>query len=389
MKRLMKQLTAIVVSVMLGGTLLTGCSSTGANKGGEEDVIKIGVFQPITGGLAGGGAIEVEGIELAHELRGEVLGKKVVLVVADNKSEKVEAATAVSRLIEKEKVVAIIGSYSSSPSIAAGDVIKQGEIPAVGVSCTNPLVTKGNDWYFRVCFIDPYQGKVMANYAYNVLGAKTAGVMREMGNDYSVGLAQFFTEEFIKLTGDPNCIVATADYQTGDTDFNAQVTNVAKAQPDIIFAPGNFTESAMLIKQARQQGIEIPMLGGDTWETPEFLTVGGPEVEGAVFSTFFDSNAELTPETKKFVEMYKERKNQEPAAVTALAFDAYNLVLDAIEAAGTTEHMALREAIKNTKDFPGVAGYVNFDENGDATKSAVIKEIKDGKFSYVTSVSAE
>lgn len=395
MKKIVKKITAFTTSILLCGMVLTGCNSSeqtsGETSNSNQDVIKIGVFEPITGSLAAGGAIEKEGIEIAYSERSEVLGKKVELVVADNKSEKVEAANAVSRLIEKDKVAAIIGSYSSTPSIGAGDVIKEAGIPTVGVSCTNPLVTQGNDWYFRVCFIDPYQGKVMANYAYNKLGARTAAVTREVGADYSVGLAQFFTEEFIRLNGgDKNCIVATADYQSGDQDFNAQITNISKANPDIIFAPGNFTECAMLIKQARQLGVKTPFLGGDTWETPEFVTIGGAEVEGALFSTFFDSNADFTPQTKSFVEKYKASHNgEEPAAVTALAYDAYNVVLDAIERAGSTDPAAIQKALKETKDFPGVAGYINFDENGDATKSAVIKEIKDGKFSYVDAVSAE
>lgn len=397
MKKLVRKLLILTMVSVLGVGALVGCSSgdasetSAAGSSADSDVIKIGVFEPITGSLAAGGAIELEGIQQAYKERSEVLGKKVELVVADNKSEKVEAANAVSRLIEKDKVVAIIGSYSSTPSIGAGDVIKEAGIPTVGVSCTNPLVTQDNDWYFRVCFIDPYQGKVMANYAYNKLGARTAAVTREMGSDYSVGLAQFFTEEFIRLNGgDESCIVATADYQSGDQDFNAQITNVAKANADIIFAPGNFTESAMFIKQARQLGVTTPILGGDTWETPEFITIGGSEVEGALFSTFFDSNADFTPQTKAYVEKYKaEHDGAEPAAVTALGYDAYNLLIDAIERAGSTEPAAIQKALKETKEFPGVAGYVTFDENGDATKSAVIKEIKDGAFSYVDAVSAE
>lgn len=409
MKKTKRLLSVLLAAMMLSG-ILAGCTTTGSTPsaqstqetsgqagetaqtteaaGSSSDVIKIGVFEPITGANAAGGALEVEGVELAHELRPTVLGKTVELVTADNKSDKVEAATAASRLIEKDGVVAIIGSWGSSNSIGAGDVVKQGKTPAVGASCTNPLVTQGNEWYFRVCFIDPYQGKVMANYAYYELGARTAGIIRENGSDYSVGLAKYFEDAFKELTGDPNCIVATADYQTGDQDFNAQVTNVASANPDVIFAPGNFTESAMVIKQARQLGYDMPFLGGDTWETPEFVEVGGSEVDGAVFSTFFDSNADLTPATKVFVDAYKAKYNQEPAAVTALSYDAYNLILDAIEACGTTDSETLRQAIEDTDNFAGAAGYVTFDENGDATKNAVIKEVKNGEFTYLTTVDA-
>ncbi len=393
---------ALLLTAALAISALTGC---GGEKAAEEnnneattettetadgeDVIKIGVFEPFTGANAAGGALEVEGIKLANEARPEVLGKKVVLVEADNKSEKVEAANAASRLVEKEQVVAILGSWGSSNSIAAGEVVSSSKTPAIACSATNPLVTQGNDYYFRVCFIDPYQGKVMANYAYNELGARKAGIIREIGSDYSLGLAKFFTDAFTELTGDENCIVATADYQTGDQDFNAQVTSVANANPDVIFAPGNFTESAMLIKQARQLGIEIPFLGADTWETPEFISVGGAEVEGVVFSTFFDSNANLTPKTKEFVDAYKAKYNKEPAAVTALSYDAYNVLLDAIEKAGTTEKEALRDALAATENFEGATGYTTFDENGDATKDAVIKTVKDGQFTYLTTVKAE
>ncbi|MEG1429864.1 MAG: ABC transporter substrate-binding protein, partial [Hydrogenoanaerobacterium sp.] len=169
-------------------------------------------------------------------------------VVVDNKSDKAEATTAVARLIEKEKVSAILGSWGSGFSIAAGDLVKTNKVPAIGASCTNPMVTQGNEYYFRVCFLDPFQGTVMANYASKSLGAKKAAIIQEVSNDYSVGLASFFVDAFKKLTGDDTCIVATANYNTGDQDFNSQLTTVLEKNPDVIFAPGNFTESAMIIK---------------------------------------------------------------------------------------------------------------------------------------------
>lgn len=389
----MKRILAILLVALLCISALAGCGNGG---GGAEDEgpIKIGIFEPITGANAAGGALEVEGFLLAHELRPEVLGRPVELVTADNKSDKAEAALAASRLVEQEKVVAILGSWGSSLSIAAGDIVRNAQIPAIGASCTNPLVTAGNDYYFRVCFIDPYQGKVMANYAANVTGAKTAALMIEKSNDYSTGLGKFFEDAFKELTGNPDAIVARGEYVTGDTDFNAQLTNIAAAKPDVIFAPGNFTESALIVLQARQLGLDIPFLGGDTWETPEFINVGGAAVENVYFSTFFDPNAELTPKTKEFVEAYNNSKyseggTKEAAAVTALAFEAYNLLLDTIEKTGSTDGVTLRDALANTKDFEGVTGYVTFDENGDADKAAVIKTVKDGRFKYVSSVAAE
>lgn len=396
-----KRITALVVASFLAATaLLSGCSSEPANNTddgnssesqanvGDDEVIKIGVLQPITGGMAAGAAIEIEGVQLAHAERPTVtidgVEKQVQLVTADNKSDKVEAANAASRLIEQDNVVAILGSYSSTPSLGAYDVIREGEIPAIGLSCTNPAVTEGNDWYFRVCFIDPYQGKAMANYAFNKLGAKKAAVTTEKGNDYSVGLAQFFTNEFQSLGGE----VVSADYQTGDQDFNAQITTLKAENPDVFFIPGNFTEASMFIKQAKQQGVECPMLGGDTYEVDEFISVGGQEVEGVLFSAFFDADAELTPKTKDFVEKYRAANGKDPAGVTALGYDGYNLVLDAIEQAGTTEHTALRDAIANI-NFEGVTGVVQFNENGDPNKTAVVKKVENGKFVFADTISAE
>ncbi|HHV64539.1 MAG TPA: ABC transporter substrate-binding protein [Peptococcaceae bacterium] len=386
----MKRVFTIVLCILLAMTMAAGCSSqAAAPAANDQDVIKIGVFEPLTGANAAGGELEVEGIKLANELYPEVLGKKVELVIVDNKSDKAEAANAAIRLIEKEKVTAIIGSWGSSLSMAAGAPIEENKVPTVGASCTNPLVTKDNDYYFRVCFIDPFQGTVMARYAYNNLGAKKAAIIQELSNDYAVGLANFFKEEFVKLTGDPNAVVEIANYQTNDTDFTAQLTNIKGKNPDVIFAPGNFTESAMIVKQARTLGIETPFIGGDTWETDEFIQVGGDAVEGVVFSTFFDPSAALTPETKVFLDAYaKAYPNRQPAAVTALGYDAYLLILDAIERSGTTDSVAVRDAIAATKDFPGAAGPITLDENGDAIKDAVIKTVKDGKFTYMDTVKA-
>ncbi len=381
----MKRNLAILLVVLLTMSLLfAGCSKKQETSTGSEDVIKIGVFEPLTGANAAGGALEIEGLKLANELYPEVLGKKVELVIVDNKSDKVEAANAVTRLVELEKVPVVIGSWGSSFSMAAGPILKDAQVPAIGTSCTNPLVTLNNDYYFRVCFIDSFQGVVMANYAYKEVGAKKVAIIQEISNDYSVALAQFFTEAFKKLTGDENAIVSVSNYNTGDQDFTAQLTNIKNSDADAIFAPGNFTESALLMKQAKELGIDLPMLGADTWETPEVIEIGGEAVEGAVFSTFFASEVPITDMSKVFLDAYREKYNKEPAAVTALAFDAYLVALDAIERAGSTDSNAIRDALAATKNYPGAAGTISFDENGDAVKSAVIKTIQDGEFKYLT-----
>ena len=358
--------------------------------GESSDVIKIGVFEPLTGANAAGGELEVEGVKLANKLYPEVLGKKVQLVIGDNKSDKAEAASVAARLIEKDKVVAIIGSWGSGLSMAAGNIVRDKKVPAVGASCTNPLVTKGNDYYFRVCFIDPFQGTVMANYAYQKLGARKAAIIQEVTNDYAVGLASFFKEAFVKLTGDPNAVVEVSNYQTNDQDFSAQLTNIKSKNVDVVFAPGNFTESALIIKQAKQLGFKIPFIGGDTWETDEFIKIGGADVEGAVFSTFFASEKAITKESATFLSEYaKAYPGKEPAAVTALGYDAYILILDAIKRAGSADPVKIRDEIAKTKGFEGAAGIITLDANGDAIKNAVIKTVKNGKFTYLDTVEAK
>lgn len=378
----MKRILAVLLCTMLSVSLLAGCG--GGEEAAAEDVIKIGVFEPLTGGSAAGGELEVEGIKIAQKMHPEVLGKKVELIIYDNKSDKAEAATAVSRLID-DGVASIIGSWGSGYSIAAGDVIKKAEIPAVGTSCTNMMVTKGNDWYFRVCFIDPFQGKIMANYAYNNLGYKTAAIIQEVTNDYSVGLASYFKDEFIRLTGDPNSIVEIAQYNTGDSDFSGVLTNVKAKNPDVIFAPGNFTECAQIISQGKKLGITAPFIGGDTWETGEFVEVGGAAVEGVMFSTFlFDDKAPLNDKAAKFIEEYKNvYPDKAIAAVTALGYDSYIFTLDAIERAGSTDPVAIQKAMAETKGFEGITGTFDITADGDADKDiAAIKTVQNGEFVF-------
>lgn len=270
--------------------------------------------------------------------------------------------------------------------MAAGDIVRNQKVPAVAASATNPLVTLDNDFYFRVCFLDPFQGTVMANYAYNNLGARKVAIIREVNNDYAVGLAKFFEDAFVELTGDANAILEVTNYNTGDQDFSSQLLNISQKNPDVIFAPGNFTESALIIKQAKQLGIDIPFIGGDTWETPEFIDIGQQDVEGAVFSTFFTSEVPITSESEIFLKEYREQYGKEPAAVTALGYDAYLVILDAIERAGSTDPEKIRDEIAKTKNFPGAAGIITLDENGDAVKSAVIKVVKNGEFVYLDTI---
>lgn len=381
-----KLLSVMAISALAMG-LFTGCG--GEEKAADQNVVKVGVFLPLTGDNAAGGELELRGIKLANQLHPEVLGKKVELVVADNKSDKAEAASVAARLIEKDKVSVLVGSYGSSLSMAAGNIVKENKVPAVGTSCTNPQVTANNDYYFRACFIDPFQGKVMAEYAHQN-GFKKVAIVQEVSNDYSVGLAKFFREEFVKLTGDENSIVDVANYQTGDKDFTAILTNIKALNPDAVFAPGNFTESALLVKQARQLGIDAQFMGGDTWETQEFIDVGGKDVEGVALSTAFDREKASTEEAKKFLDAYTKEYNGEPSALTAMAYDAYLIAVSGIEKAGTaTDTVKIRDAIAATKDLECVTGMTTLDENGDPIKGVVIKTVKDGKFTFKDYVEAK
>ena len=380
----MKKLLSVLLAsaVMIGA--MTGC---GGDKKKEDnkaagDTIKVGVFLPLTGDNAAGGELELRGIKLANKLHPEVLGKKVQLVVADNKSDKAEAASVAARFIENDKVCTILGTYGSSLAMAAGNIVKEAKVPAIGTSCTNPQVTANNDYYFRACFIDPFQGTVMANYAFKQ-GAKKVAIVQEVSNDYSVGLAKFFVEAFQKLTNDKNSIIDVANYQTGDKDFTAVLTNLKAKNPDAVFAPGNFTESALLIKQARQLGMKVPFMGGDTWETQEFIDVGGKDVEGCVLSTAFDREKASTEEAKKFLKAYTDEYKGEPSALSALGYDSYLIAIDAIKRAGGTDSKKIRDAIATTKDLEAVTGKTTLDKNGDAIKAAVIKVVKDGKFKYL------
>lgn len=386
MKRVNKKVTVFMVMLMIASLLAVGgCGKSTTNQTAQSDVVKVGVYEPLTGTNAAGGQMTLEGIQLANKLYPTVLGKKVELVVVDNKSEKAEAANAVQRLVSSDKVNVIIGSYGSSLSMAGGPVAQAAKIPVIGCSPTNPAVTLGNDFYFRVCFIDPFQGTVMSNYAVNTLKAKTAAVIRDVQQDYSVGLSNYFIKAFKASNGDDS-IVADVSYNTGDKDFSAQLTQVKAKNPDIIFAPGNFLECGILVAKAREMGITVPMLGGDTWEAPEFLNQV-KAYKDIYFSTHFTAEQPVTDVSTTFINEFKKAyPDKEVNAFGALGFDAYCLALDGITRANSTDGVAIQQALANTKGFKGATGIITLDENRDATKTAIIKKVQDGKFVYDSKV---
>jgi len=341
----------------------------------------------MTGAFAAGGEFTMQGVNLAYKQNPEVLGTPIRMVLVDNRSDKTEAATAMSRLIEQEGAIAVIGSYGSSLSMAGGEVAKRAGVPVMGCSPTNPLVTQGNDYYFRACFIDPFQGRVMANYAVNDLGIKKVAIIQDVAQDYSVGLAAFFREAFIEMNdGDASGIVAFTSFQTGDQDFTAQLGAALAAEPEAIFAPGYFAEAALLARQARELGFTGPILGGDAYEAPELIDIGGDAVEGVVFSTHYHPDAELSPASAPFVEAFEAEYGERPSAFAALGYDAYMLVIDAIERANSFDPAAIRDAMAETTDFAGVTGTITLDENGDAIKDAVILTVENGAFKYLRTI---
>lgn len=348
-----------------------------------EDTIKIGAYLPMTGAVAAYGQMEWDGIQIANEMKPTVLGKKIELVLVDTKSDKIEAANAVSRLVEKEKVVGIIGEAISGNSMAGNPISEAAKIVSVSPTATNPLVTQGKQYAFRACFIDPFQGEVAARFAVNELKAKTAAVIIDIAQDYCVGLANFFVKEFVKLGGK---VVSTTYIQTGDQDFSAQLSSVQAAKPDIIYAPNYYTEDALMAKQARDLGINAPILTGDGAQADELIKIGGKAVEGMYFTGHFHKEAATNELSKEFIKRFEAKKNKEADAFGALGADAYFLLVEAIEKAGSTDGTKIREAMVNIKNFPAVSGMISMQENGNPIKSMVINKVKDGKFVYVTTV---
>ena len=371
----MKKLLALIMMVCLMVPTIS--------LAGEAEPIKIGVFEPLTGSKAAGGQMELEGIMVANALVPEVLGRKIEIVTADNTSDDVVAASAAARLVESDKVDIVLGSWGSSLAIAGGPSFEESQTPAIGTSCTNPQVTLGNEYYFRVCYLDDFQGTLLANYAKDNLGAKTAAIICDISNVYAIGLRSYFVEAF----GAEN-IVAEANFNTGDQEFSSQITTVMAANPDIVFIPADFTEPGLIMRQARDLGYtDILFLGADTWETEAIIEVGGDAVEACRFTTFFDADATPSPESAAFLAKYDEMYGGKPkGSVTALGFDAYMAAVAAIEAAGSTDGPALKDAL-NTLEFTGVTGLISFDENGDAVKNqAIIKTVEGGVFKYVDTV---
>ena len=384
----MKKILALVLALCMIFALCA-CGS----KGASGDVVKIGVFEPQSGDNGAGGKQEVLGIEYANSIRPTVNigGKefKVELDIQDNQSSTDKAVSAAQQLVA-DKCAVVLGSYGSGVSIAAGSYFKDAKLPAIGVSCTNAAVTAGNDFYFRTCFLDPFQGSVMANFAKDQFGASKAYVLSMLGDDYTVGLAKNFVIAFKEIGGE----VVEDTFTEGTSDFSSYLQNAIDAGADVIFAPSATNYAALIIEQAATKGVSMPILAGDTWESSVISDAQKANGGDVYCSTFFDENDD-SGLAKEFVSGFKawlnanaDKKtnngnNDIVAAVSALGFDAYNVALDALEAAGSVDGEAVRQALVALNgDY--VTGAISFDENGDANKdTAYIKQAIDGGFSFV------
>lgn len=369
--------------------LVLSCAPGPSGGGGgqqESGEILVGEYGSLTGTTATFGISTRNGIELAMDEvnnGGGVLGKKIRVIVEDDQGKPEEAQTVVTKLINKDRVVAVLGEVASSRSLAAAPVCQSNRIPMVTPSSTNPRVTQIGDYIFRVCFIDPFQGLVMAKFATNTLKIKKVAVLRDIRNDYSVGLANVFVENFTKMGG---TIVADESYGEGDTDFSAQLTSIKSKDPEGIFIPGYYTEVGLIGRQARKLGIRVPLMGGDGWDSPKLWEIGGESLNDCYYSNHYSVD-DPSPAIQKFVSDYRNRYNQVPDALAALGYDAARILVEAFRRAGTTEAAKVRDALAETKEFPGVTGKITIDKDRNAVKSAVVLRVKNGKAGYVETIS--
>lgn len=352
---------------------LVGCK----NKAGRTDdsgPLVIGAFFAMTGAMATFGISSVRGAQMAvDELNaaGGVRGRKLELVVLDDQGKTDEATNAVTRLIDLNGAVAIVGEVASTLSLAGGRIAQRRKVPMVSPSSTNPKVTQIGNYVFRVCFIDPFQGFAMAKFARERLKIGRVAVLKDVRNDYSIGLSDAFIKAFTELGGQ---IVAQESYGAGDTEFSAQLTKIKGTSPEGLYVPGYYTEVGVIARQARRLGITVPMMGGDGWESPELRSIGGKDILGSYYSNHF-AHDQPSDTARKFIENYKARYNESAGALASLGYDAVMVVADGLRRARDATPEALRDAIAETKDFPTVAGNLTLDAQRNPVKPAVVVRV--------------
>lgn len=353
----------------------------------KEDVILIGEYGSLTGDDATFGISTNKGIKMAFDeinAKGGIKGKKIKLITEDNQGKNEETAKVVNRLITQEKIVALIGEVASARSMVAAPIAQKHGIPMVSPSSTNPKVTKEGDNIFRVCFLDPFQGYVMAKFAIENLKAKKAAIFRKNGDTYSEGLADVFAEEFKKMGGE---IVKDIQYQQKDIDFKAQLSEIKAKKPEVIFIPGYYSDAGNIAKQAKQIELKAILLGGDGWDSPKLHEIGQDAINGQYFSNHYTTES-TDPVVVEFIKKFKERYNGEvPDGLAALGYDAAKVVAEAIERAAKIEPKLIRDEIAKTKDFNGVTGKISINAERNAVKSAVVVQVENEKRKYVTTIS--
>ena len=366
----MKKIISLLMAVAMASSAFVLSSCGG---GSSSDTIKIGVFEPASGDNGAGGKQETLGVQYANSKQNtlEIDGKtyNVELVIVDNESSNDKAPTAAQELISKGANV-VLGSYGSGVSIAASDIFAKGGVPAIGVTCTNPQVTEGNDHYFRICFLDPFQGTVLANFAKENFKAKKAYSLAKLGDDYSNGLANYFNEAFESLGGE----VIFETFPEGNSDFTSYITKAKNEGADVFFAPVSTEAAALIIEQASSQGLQIPLMAGDTWDSNVILNAAmGKDVQIYV-TTFYQEggNPEFDNGIKEWINsdstnLANNGGDDKVAAVTAMGYDAYFVALEAIKLANSTDPAAIKEALWKV-NYDGVSGNIQFNEIGDANR---------------------
>lgn len=368
----------IILLAALSLPILFGCTK-------KENEILIGEYGSLTGDSATFGKSTNKGVRMAIDEindKGGIKGKKLKLITLDDQGKSDEAAAAVTRLIKQNNVVAILGEVASTRSKAAAPIAQQYEVPMISPSSTNPDVTKIGNYIFRVCFIDPFQGFVMAKFTAENLKFKKAAILRDMKNDYSVGLADVFAAEFQKMGGQ---IVADLKYQEKDIDFKAQLTEIRSKNPEAIFIPGYYTEVGLIAQQARDLGIKAVLLGGDGWDSPKLQEIGKEAVNGAYFSNHYTTES-TDPIVVDFIKKFQAKYGEVPDGLAAMGYDAAKVLIAAIERTANITPKEIRDEIAKTKDFPGVTGKITINEERNAIKPAVVVQVENDKRKYVTTV---
>ena len=384
-----KKSLAILICFVLIATVFTACASkattTGANKPAEPAVIKIGAVFPMTGDVATFGESSKNAVNIALEevnSKGGILGKQVEVIFEDDSNTPANSANAIQKLISNDKVVAVIGSVSSKSSIAMGPIATQNKIPMISPTSTNPKVTTdGGEYVFRACFIDPFQGTVLAKFSTQTLKAKTAAVLYDVSNDYSKGLGDYFKSGFEKLGGQ---VLAMESYNAGDQDFNAQLTKIKPLNPEVILLADYYNTIGLIAKQARALGITATFVGGDGWDSSDLYKVGGDAIDGGYFSNHYSPD-DTAPMVVEFRKSYEAKYGKTPDALAALAYDAAKILFAAIEKAGSTDGEKIKDAMKAT-NLEVVSGKITFDQDRNPIKSAVIIKVVKDKYEFVEKV---